>query len=174
MLTVHTDHHHFGWDNPTANEIRYMVMHLDPDREFAEWAKSKQLRWSGLDCGSADHPMNTIIRDWIPRQARQAKRVFQKKFGMPHAEDFDASKHQLMHLELFPYGIMHAECLGGETDLLVIRRVTVGMFPWRFVDGEFSIVRCVAMVEVTEHKKLIVKKASLPRRSSAMPSSGTC
>jgi len=31
---------------PTANEIRYMVMHPGPDREFAEWGKSKKLRWS--------------------------------------------------------------------------------------------------------------------------------
>ena len=121
---------------PTANEIRYMVMHPGPDREFAEWAKAKKLRWIGVDCGSADHPMNTIIRDWMPRQARQAEKVFQKKYGMPLAEFFDDTKYQLMHLEMFPYGIIHAECIGGEIDLLVNRRVTVGFFPWRFVDGE--------------------------------------
>jgi len=73
--------------------------------------------------------MNTILRDWMPRQARQAERVFQKKFGMPLAEYFDDRKCQLMHLEMFPYGILHAECLGGEIDLLLNRRVTVGMFP---------------------------------------------
>jgi kynurenine formamidase len=63
ILIIHTGYHHFGWDMPTANEIRYMVMHPGPDREFAEWAKAKKLRWIGVDCGSADHPMNTIIRD---------------------------------------------------------------------------------------------------------------
>ncbi len=104
---------------PTANEIRYMVMHPGPDREFAEWAKAKKLRWIGVDCGSADHPMNTIIRDWMPRQARQAEKVFKKKYGMPLAEFFDDSKYQLMHLEMFPYGIIHAECIGGEIDLLL-------------------------------------------------------
>jgi len=41
MLTLHTGNHPFGWDMPTANEIRGMVMHPGPDREFAEWAKSK-------------------------------------------------------------------------------------------------------------------------------------
>jgi len=146
ILIIHTGYHHFGWDQPTANEVRYMVMHPGPDREFAEWAKRKKLRWIGVDCGSADHPMNTIIRDWMPRQARQAEKVFKKKFGQSLAEYFDDTKYQLMHLEMFPYGIIHAECLGGEIDLLLNRRVPVGFFPWRFVDGESSIGRCVAMV----------------------------
>jgi kynurenine formamidase len=138
-------------------------MHPGPDREFADWAKAKKLRWIGVDCGSADHPMNTIIRDWMPRQARQAEKVFRKKFGMGLAEFFDDSKYQLMHLEMFPYGIIHAECLGGDIDLLLNRRVTVGFFPWRFVDGEASIGRCVAMVSDDEYEELMKQKAQLPK-----------
>jgi kynurenine formamidase len=163
ILIIHTGYHHFGWDMPTANEIRYMVMHPGPDREFAEWAKAKKLRWIGVDCGSADHPMNTIIRDWMPRQARQAEKVFKKKYGKTLPEYFDDTKYQLMHLEMFPYGIIHAECLGGEIDLLVNRRVKVGFFPWRFVDGESSIGRCVAIVEDDEYADLMQRKAALPK-----------
>jgi len=69
-----------------------------------------------VDCGSADHPMNTIIRDWMPRQAREAEQVFQKKYGKPLVEFYDDSKYQLMHIEMFPHGIIHAECLGGDID----------------------------------------------------------
>ena len=108
-------------------------------------------------------PMNTIIRDWMPRQTRQAEKVFKKKFGMPLGEYFDDTKYQLMHLEMFPYGIVHAECLGGEIDLLLNRRVTVGFFPWRFVDGESSIGRCVAIVDDAEYEALLEKKAGLPK-----------
>ena len=163
ILIIHTGYHHFGWDQPTANEIRYMVMHPGPDREFAEFAKDLHLRWIGLDCGSADHPMNTIIRDWMPRQARQAEKVFQKKFGKKITEFYDDSKYQLMHLEMFPYGIIHAECIGGDLDLILNRRVEIGFFPWRFVDGEASIGRCVAMVEDAEYEDLMKKKAELPK-----------
>ncbi|MBI5712830.1 MAG: cyclase family protein, partial [Chloroflexi bacterium] len=74
ILIIHTGYHHFGWDQPTADEIRYMVKHPGPDREFADWCKRKKLRWLAVDCGSADHPMNTIIRDWQPRQTRQAEK----------------------------------------------------------------------------------------------------
>ncbi|MDO9347981.1 MAG: cyclase family protein, partial [Anaerolineales bacterium] len=104
-----------------------------------------------------------IIRDWMPRQARQADQVFKKKYGMPLADYFDDSKYQLMHLEMFPYGIIHAECIGGEIDLLLDRRVTIGFFPWRFVDGESCIGRCVAMVDDAEYNTLMARKAALPK-----------
>ncbi len=97
ILIIHTGYHHFGWDMPTADEIRYMVQHSGPDRDFAVWAKGKKIRWIGVDCGSADHPMNTIIRDWMPRQARQADRHFREKYRKPLAEFFDDSKYQLKH-----------------------------------------------------------------------------
>jgi len=41
--------------------------------------------------------------------------------------------------------------------------VTIGMFPWRFVDGESSIGRCVAMVDDAEYEGLMAKKTSLPK-----------
>jgi kynurenine formamidase len=163
ILIIHTGYHHFGWDMPTADELRYFVKHPGPDREFADWCKARKLRWLAVDCGSADHPMNTIVRDWHPRQARQAEKVFQRKFGKSLAEVFDDSKYQLMHIDLFPHGIIHAECLGGDIDLLLNRRATVGFFPWRFVDGETSIGRCVAFVEDAEYDALMQKKASLPK-----------
>lgn len=163
ILIIHTGYHHFGWDQPTANEIRYMVMHPGPDREFADFAKAKHLRWIGVDCGSADHPMNTIIRDWMPRQTRQAEKVFKKKFGKSIGEFYDDSKYQLMHLEMFPYGIIHAECIGGDLDLILNRRTQIGFFPWRFVDGEASIGRCVAAVDDDEYDDLMQKKAELPK-----------
>ena len=162
ILIIHTGYHHFGWDMPYADEIRYMVKHPGPDREFALWAREKKLRWIGVDCGSADHPMNTIIRDWMPRQAGEAEQVFQKKFGKSLAEFFDPSKYQLMHIEMFPFGIIHAECIGGEIDLLLNQRVQVGFFPWRFVDGESCIGRCVAMVEDEHYAQLIARKQALP------------
>ncbi len=163
ILVIHTGYHHFGWDMPTADEIRYMVKHPGPDREFAEWAKAKKLRWIAVDCGSADHPMNTIVRDWMPRQARQADKVFKKKYGMPLAEFFSDDKYQLMHIEMFPYSIIHAECFGGDIDLLLNRRVQVGFFPWRFVGGESCIGRAVAFVEDDEYEELMKKKEALPK-----------
>jgi kynurenine formamidase len=161
ILIIHTGYHRYGWDQPTADEVRYMVKHPGPDREFADWAKRKKIKWIGVDCGSADHPMNTIIRDWMPRQAREADAHFHKKYGKALNEFFSDDKYQLMHIEMFPHSIIHAECLGGDIDLLLNQRTTIGFFPWRFVDGESSIGRCVAVLEDNEYDSLMKKKASL-------------
>jgi kynurenine formamidase len=159
ILILHTGYHHYGWDQPTADEVRYMVKHPGPDREFAQWCLRKKIRWIGVDCGSADHPMNTIIRDWMPRQAKEADAHFLAKYGQPLDERFDPSKYQLMHIELFCHGIIHAECLGGDIDLLLNQRAVIGCFPWRFVDGESSIARIVAMVDDDRHAELMQIKS---------------
>jgi len=159
ILLIHTGFHRYGWDQPTADEVAYMVKHPGPDREFAEWAKKKKIKWIGVDCGSADHPMNTNIRDWMPRQARQADAHFKKKYGKSLAEVFDDTKYQLMHLEMFNEGVIHAECLGGDIDLLLNERCTIGCFPWRFVDGESCISRIVAFVDDAKYARLMKKKA---------------
>jgi kynurenine formamidase len=160
ILLIHTGYHRYGWDQPKADEIRYMVKHPGPDREFAEWCRKKKLKWLGVDCGSADHPMNTIIRTWMPREAKEAEAVFQAKYGKALEEVLTDDKYQLMHLDLFPDGIIHAECLGGDIDLLLNERVEIGCFPWRFVDGEASISRIVAFVEDDRYKALMKKKKS--------------
>jgi len=163
ILIVHTGYHRYGWDQPLADEIRYMVKHPGPDREYAEWAKKKKIKWIGVDCGSADHPMNTIIRTWMPRQAEEADAHFRRKYGKPMAEMFTPDKYQMMHIEMFPDHIIHAECLGGDIDLLLNQRVTIGCFPWRFVDGESCISRIVAFVEDDRYAELVAKKAGMAK-----------
>ena len=163
ILIIHTGYHHYGWDQPTADEVRYMVKHPGPDREFAEWARRRKLRWIGVDCGSADHPFNTAIRGWMPRQLIECQAHFKQKYGKTVEEIFDDSKYQLMHIELFNHHIVHAECLGGDMDLLLNQRCVIGCFPWRFVDGESSISRIVAFVEDDRYEALMAEKAKRPR-----------
>ena len=163
ILLIHTGYHRYGWDQPIADEIRYMVKHPGPDREFAEWCMAKKIKWLGVDCGSADHPMNTIIRTWMPRQTKEAETHFQKTYGKAIAEVFTDDKYQLMHIEMFPEGIIHAECLGGDIDLLLNQRVEIGCFPWRFVDGEASISRIVAFVDDDRYAELMKKKESFEK-----------
>ncbi len=163
ILIIHTGYHHFGWDHPTADEVRYMVKHPGPDERFAEWAVKKKLKWIGVDCGSADHPMNTKIRDWMPEQAKECDAHFRKKYGCGLRDHFDSSKYQLMHIFLFPHSIVHAECLGGDIDLLLNSRTQIGCFPWRFVDGESSISRIVAMVDDDRFEELMEKKEGMKK-----------
>ncbi len=103
-----------------------------------------KIKWIGVDCGSADHPMNTKIRDWAPREAKEADAYLQKKYGRTLDETFPQSDYQLMHIDLFPLDIIHAENVGGELRSILNKRLIIGCFPWRFVGGESSICRIVA------------------------------
>ncbi len=144
ILIINTGYHKYGWDQPEADEERYFMKHPGPNYEFAEWAMEKKLKWIGVDCGSADHPMNTVCKKLRPDLAKEAE----EHLGKPLDEIFShPESRQLMHTKLFPEGIIHAENLGGEIDKLLNQRVKIGFFPWKGVDLESSIGRCVAFVE---------------------------
>ena len=96
-------------------------------------------------------------------QAKEADHYFREKYGKPLAEYFTPEMYQMMHLWMFDKGIIHVECVGGDIDLLINRRVQVGCFPWRFVDGEASICRLVAMVDDNEYAQLMKKKEGMPK-----------
>jgi len=144
ILIINTGYHKYSWDQPTADEERYFMKHPGPNYEFVEWIIKKKLKWIGVDCGAADHPMNTVCRVLRPDLAQEAE----KHLGKPLDDIFTHPKaRQMMHVILFPHGIIHAENLGGEIDKLSNRRCKVGFFPWKGIDMEASIGRCVAFVE---------------------------
>ena len=138
ILIIHTGYHHYGWDQPTADEIRYMVKHPGPDREFAEWAKEEAaLDRRGLrqrrPPDEHHHPRLDAApgapgRQGLPAEVRQAAG------GVLRRQQVPADAHRDV-----PHGIIHAECLGGDIDLLLNQRVDHRLFPWRFVDGESCI-----------------------------------
>jgi len=114
-----------------------------PNMEFTDWVIQKKLKWIGIDCGAADHSMNTVCRTLRPDLAKEAD----EHLGKPLDEIFShKDSRQFMHTKLFPEGIIHAENLGGEIDKLSNQRMLIGFFPWRGVDMEASIGRCVAFV----------------------------
>ena len=143
ILMIHTGYHHYAYDQPEADDVRYFCKHPGPTKEFAEWCLDMKLRWIGLDCGSADHPMNTVVRRLRPDLAAEAE----AHLGAPLAEIFPDSGYQIMHTFLFPHDIVHCENIGGEIDLLLDRRCEIGAFPWRFVGGEAAFCRVVAFLD---------------------------
>jgi len=93
-----------------------------------------------LDCGSADHPMNTVIQEIRPELAEEAA----DHFGVDDLDEvFPPEGYQLMHNELFPEGIIHVENAQVPEELLN-ERVQIRTFPWRFRGGESSVSRVVA------------------------------
>lgn len=147
ILIIHTGYHrHYpeNWaDRSAVDETAYFIRHPGPTREFAEWLLERRVRWLAVDVGSADHPMNTIIRRMRPDEAEKAER----KLGRSLDEVFPPDDYQIMHTLLFPHDVIHIENLGGQIDAVLDRRIAFGGFPWRFQGGEAAFCRAVAFVE---------------------------
>jgi kynurenine formamidase len=144
ILIVHYGWHHFYYGEREPNEERYFCYSPGPDREFAEWALKKKLRWFGVDSGSADHPMSvTPLRRMRPDLVKK----FEAKFGKKVDDVFPEEDLDVIHTTLFPHRMVAAENVGGEIDRVLNRRCTVGAFPWKLVGGDGCICRIVAFLE---------------------------
>ena len=148
ILVIHTGYHrHYpeNWHDGRVevDETRYFIRHPGPTREFAEWVLERGIRWLAVDAGSADHPMNTVIRGMRPDEAARAE----AKLGRSLDEVFPVDDYQVMHVELFPHDVIHIENLGGAIDEVLDRRIRFGCFPWRFQGGEVAFCRAVAFLD---------------------------
>ena len=144
ILIIHTGYHRHYPENWTdlsqIDETRYFIRHPGPARDFAEWVLDRGVRWLAVDAGSADHPMNTVIRQIRSDEVEDAEGAL----GRSLDEVFPKPDYQIMHTLLFPHDIVHIENLGGEIDQVLDSRITFGCFPWRFQGGEAAFCRAVA------------------------------
>lgn len=143
ILIIHTGWHRYYSGMPEEDLVKYFCMHPGPDNRFAQWVIDMKLNWIGVDCGSADHPMNTSIRVKRPDLAAE----WERRNGMKVTERFPEEHLFCMHHEPFRRGIIHAENLGGDIAQVLNQRCTIGAFPWKFVGGEASICRIVAFLD---------------------------
>ncbi|MGD9874274.1 MAG: cyclase family protein [Kiritimatiellia bacterium] len=148
ILLINTGYHKYAWDQKYSDEVRYFVKHPGPDASFHKWALKMKLKWIGVDCGSADHPMNTIIRNWHPKAFIEAEKVLKAKTGKTWDEYFPQDTYyQVMHLKLFPAGLVHAENVGGEIGELGSQRLWIGCYPLKGIEMESAMCRIVAMAQ---------------------------
>ena len=111
----------------------------------------KKIHIWGVDMISTDHPMNLPIGRFLGKgglehwQKVRAKTV--EKFGVDQMDVlFPDSAYQLTHNALFPHDCIHVENLGGDIGLKELhnKRITLGVFPWKFKGGEAAFCRAVA------------------------------
>ncbi|MBF0206789.1 MAG: cyclase family protein [Oligoflexia bacterium] len=150
ILIINTGFHRFAWDQKESDELRYFVRHPGPSPEFHRWALEMKFKWIGVDCGSADHPMNTIIRKWHPDAFIEAEKKIVQQYGVHSWDELFPPKeyYQVMHLKLFPQRLVHAENIGGEigNPLLSNQRCYLGLFPLRGIELESSMCRVAAFL----------------------------
>ena len=143
ILVYNTGWHRYFNGSPEEDEERYYLRHPGGDRRMAEWICEMKLAWTGFDCGSGDHPMNTSIRVKRP----DAARAYETAMGTTIDQVFPDEDLFVMHRVPFRAGITHVENMGGGLDEAGTRRCLIGAFPIPIEGGEASPCRVVAFVD---------------------------
>ena len=127
ILLIKTGYAKYGWASPDSDEFRYMIAHPGPSPDFAEWCKRRKIRWIGVDTVAADHPMNTIVRLWHPTTFETANKKLIEQLGGDWDTLYPLDRYyQDMHLNMFPFGIVHLENMAGQILELPSGRYYIG------------------------------------------------
>ena len=132
-----------GIDN---KEFSYLVRHPGPAPGFFEWALKKKLKVIGVDCGSAEHPMNTNIRYMHARDFTKAEAKLKQTHGKTWDEMFPVDEYyKLTHSTMPKAGLLLVESLGGQLRELKNQRawVILGAIPFCEVESAWSRIAAI-------------------------------
>jgi kynurenine formamidase len=153
IVVLHTGWHKHYEGQPQQDLVRYFCYHPGPNLDTMHYFLKKKVRWFAMDTGSCDHPMNTSIRKMRPDLAED----FRKEMGKTPEEYFGTFEytHKLskrtVRANMFPFhnwafqeGLLHAENVGGDIELVAGQRALIGAFPWRYEGLESCPCRILA------------------------------
>lgn len=157
ILIIHTGYHKYLFNQPDIpnpemqggienKEFGYLVRHPGPSPEFFQWAMDMKLKVVGVDCGCAEHPMNTKIRYDHAREFDKAEAKLVAETGKTWDETFPPEwYHELSHITMPKSGLLLAESLGGQIDELLNQRAWIMIQPIPFMEVESAWSRAVAL-----------------------------
>jgi kynurenine formamidase len=135
-----------GWHKYWSDSTQYFCYSPGLYREAGEWFAAKGVKAVGVDQQALDHPLATAIGPHGPGPLRpDVCAEYKKETGRDVIKDFP--EWEPCHRLLLGNGIMGWENVGGDIDMVTGKRVTIAGFPIRWVKGDGSIVRLVAIVE---------------------------
>ncbi len=154
-LILHTGWHRHAQFGDDPDEEKYVHRHPGAHPDMVPWLLEKKIHIWGVDVISTDHPMDLPIGRFLGKgsfgHCDRVRKQAEEKFGGPEEVDrlFPEEDYQLTHNRLFKHNCMHVENMGGEISAPEIqnRRINIGIFPWKFKDGEAAFCRAVAFVE---------------------------
>jgi kynurenine formamidase len=135
----------YGWQrfakgHPEEDAETYFNRHPGPGPELVEWLIGTEVAWVGTDAPSFEHPANINLRRDRPDLLGDLEAA------VGSLDQFDESTWMVAHRRLFERGQLHVDQVGGDLDRVGSERVTLAIFPWRYVGGEASICRLVAFI----------------------------
>jgi len=156
ILIINTGYHRYSWDQPDtpnlqaqggveSKEFGFLVRHPGPSPDFFKWALDMKLKVVGVDCGCAEHPMNTPIRRMHDNHFRLAEAKLKEQYGKTWDEMFPQDEYyELTHITMPKAHLLLAECIVGEIDKLKNQRAWITIMPIPFMEVETAWARVAA------------------------------
>ncbi len=156
ILIINTGYHRYSWDQPDtfnpkaqggveSKEFGFLVRHPGPSPDFFKWALEMKLKVVGVDCGCAEHPMNTPIRRMHDNHFRLAEAKLKGEYGKTWDEMFPQDEYyELTHITMPKAHLLLAECIVGEIDKLKNQRAWITIMPIPFMEVETAWARVAA------------------------------
>ena len=157
ILIVNTGYHRYSWDQPDvinpdaqggveSKEFGFLVRHPGPSMDFYKWALDMKLKLIGVDCGCAEHPMNTPIRRMHENHFARAEAKLKAETGKTWDETFPQGEYyELTHITMPKAHLVLAESIVGDIDQLKNKRAWISIMPIPFVEVETAWSRVWAM-----------------------------
>lgn len=157
ILIVNTGYHRYSYDQPDvvneqaqggveSKEFGFYVRHPGPSMDFYKWALEMELKVIGVDCGCAEHPMNTPIRRMHENHFQRAEAKLEKEHGKKWDEMFPQGEYyELTHIEMPKKHLLLAEAIVGEIDQLRNQRAWIMIMPIPYMEVETAWARVCAL-----------------------------
>lgn len=158
ILIINTGYHRYSWDQPDipnpdaqggveSKEFGFLVRHPGPSPDFFQWALDKKLKMIGVDCGCAEHPMNTNIRYMHANEFAKAETKLKENYGKSWDEMFPQDEYyQMTHIRMPKAHLLLAESIVGEIGELKNQRAWIQIYPIPFMEVESSWARACALL----------------------------
>ena len=157
ILIINTGYHRYSWDQPDvlneeaqggveSMEFGFLVRHPGPSPEFFKWALEMKLKVVGVDCGCAEHPMNTPVRRMHEREFQKAEAKLIEDHGKTWDEMFPQDEYYKMtHVDIPSAHLLFVESIVGEIDKLKNQRAWIMIMPIPFMEVETAWARVSAL-----------------------------
>lgn len=135
-----------GWHQKYSDSQEYFGHAPGLSESAAQWLVDKQVKLLGIDTPQVDHPMATSL---VPhRNGPTMKRLapeYKAEVGREALEDFPdwIPAHRL----LLNSNIPTIENVGGDLNELSGKRVSLHAMPWKWSEGDASVIRLVAICD---------------------------
>ncbi|HVZ50533.1 MAG TPA: cyclase family protein, partial [Pseudolabrys sp.] len=138
-----------GWHRLWSDSYAYFGEAPGLALSAAKWLIERKVKLVGIDAPAIDHPLATSLGPH--RNGPLDRRVvdnFKRETGQDPKLAFP--DWNPAHRALLAAGIPTIEEVGGEVAALAGKRATFCAFPWRWTNGDASIVRLVGIVDTNK------------------------